>query len=78
MAKHPDIPKTDPAELEAVIERLKQSNIEPHDAQLVERLMRLVLSMASLLQRKNASIKKNRRITSSRLLSAQSSLCNRA
>jgi hypothetical protein len=52
MAKRPDIPKTDPAELEALIEPLKQFNIEPRDAQLVERLMRLVLSMALLLQRK--------------------------
>jgi hypothetical protein len=34
MAKRPDIPKTDPAELEALIELLKQFNIEPRDAQL--------------------------------------------
>jgi transposase len=62
MAKHDDIPKTDPSEIEALIGRLKQSNIEPRDAQLVERLLRLVLSMASLLQHKNASIKRLRRL----------------
>src|SRR5262249_33586944 len=57
MAKGDDIPKTDPSQIEALIQRLKQSNIEPRDAQLVERLLRLLLSMASLLQHKNASIK---------------------
>src|SRR5262249_29315591 len=56
MAKQDDIPKTDPSEIEALIQRLKQSNLEPRDAQLVERLLRIVLSMASLLQNKNASI----------------------
>jgi hypothetical protein len=38
MARRDDIPKTDPSEIEALIQRLKQSNIEPRDAQLVERL----------------------------------------
>jgi hypothetical protein len=61
MAKRDDIPKTDPSEIEALIQRLKQSNIEPRDAQLVERLLRLALSMASLLQHKNASIKRLKR-----------------
>jgi len=49
MAKQDDIPKTDPSEIEALIQRLKQSNLEPRDTQLVERSLRLVLSMASLL-----------------------------
>jgi hypothetical protein len=53
MAKQDDIPKTDPSEIEALIQRLKQSNLEPRDAQLIERLLRLVLSMASLLQHAN-------------------------
>jgi len=43
MTKRDDIPKTDPSEIEALIQRLKQSNIKPRDAQLVERLLRLVL-----------------------------------
>ncbi|HEY6403872.1 MAG TPA: transposase [Blastocatellia bacterium] len=62
MANRDDIPKTDPSEIEALIQRLKQSNLEPRDAQLVERLLRLVLSMASLLQHKNASIKRLKRL----------------
>jgi hypothetical protein len=35
MAKRDDIPKTDPSEIEAHIQRLKQSNLKPRDAQLV-------------------------------------------
>ena len=62
MAKLDDTPKTDPSEIEALIQRLNQSNLEPRDAQLVERLLRLVLSMASLLQHKNASIKRLKRL----------------
>ena len=56
MTKRDGIPKTDPSEIAALIQRLKQSNLGPRDAQLVERLLRIVLSMASLLQNKNASI----------------------
>lgn len=62
MAKQDDIPKTDPSEIEALIERVNRSRIEPRDAQLVERLLRLVLSMASLLEHKNASIKRLKRL----------------
>jgi hypothetical protein len=58
MATRDDIPRTDPSEIEALIQRLKQSNLELRDVQLVERLLQLVLSMASLLQHKNASIKR--------------------
>jgi hypothetical protein len=32
MAKRDDIPKTDPSEIEALIQRLEQSNIEPRAA----------------------------------------------
>ena len=59
MARRDDIPKTDLSEIEALIRRLKQSNLEPRDVQLVERLLRLALSMGSLLQHKIASIVKH-------------------
>src|SRR5438034_11310295 len=62
MAKQDDTPKTDPSEIEALIERVKRSGIEPRDAQLIERLLRLMLSMASILQQKNASIKRLKRL----------------
>jgi hypothetical protein len=62
MAEHDDIPKTDPPKIEALINRLKQSNLAPRDAQSVERLLRLEISMASLLQHKNASIRRLMRL----------------
>jgi hypothetical protein len=33
MAERDEIPKTDPSDIEALIQRLKHSNIEPRDAQ---------------------------------------------
>jgi hypothetical protein len=62
MAKQDDLPKTNPSEIEALLERVKRSGIEPRDAQLVERLLRLLLLMASLLEHKNASIKRLKRL----------------
>src|SRR5690349_21374235 len=62
MAKQDDLHKTNPSEIEALIERVKRSGMEPRDAQLVERLLRLLLSMASLLEHKNASIKRLKRL----------------
>jgi transposase len=62
VAKQDDIPKTDPSEIEALIARVKHSGIAPRDAQLIERLLRLLLSMASLLEHKNASIKRLKRL----------------
>jgi transposase len=62
MAKHDDVPKTDPAEIEQLIERLKQSNVEPRDLALVERLLRMVLTLVSVLQQKNASLKRLKRL----------------
>ena len=56
LARQDDIPKTALSEIEALIERVKSSDIAPRDAQLIERLLRLMLSMASLLEHKNASI----------------------
>jgi transposase len=60
MAKGEEIPKTNPAEIEAVIARVKQSNIEQRDVELIERLLRTVLVLVKLLERKNISIKKLR------------------
>jgi hypothetical protein len=62
MAKGDDIPKTDPAEIERLIERLKQSNLNPRDLDLVERLLRMVLSLVRVLQQKNTSIKRLKRL----------------
>jgi hypothetical protein len=47
-----EIPKTDLAEIEILIERLKQNNLEQRDVELIERLLRTVLVLVNLLQRK--------------------------
>jgi hypothetical protein len=60
MAKGPEIPKTDSAEIEILIERLKQNKLEQRDVELIERLLRTVLALVNLLQRKNMSIKRLR------------------
>ena len=58
MAKGPEIPKTDSAEIEILIERLKQNKLEQRDVELIERLLRTALVLVNLLQRKNMSIKR--------------------
>jgi transposase len=60
MAKGPEIPKTDSAEIEILIERLKQNKLEQRDVELIERLLRTVMALVNLLQRKNMSIKRLR------------------
>lgn len=62
MAKSDDIPKTNPVEIERLIERLRQSNLDPRDRDLVERLLRLVLTLVSVLQQKHASLKRLKRL----------------
>jgi hypothetical protein len=60
MAKGSEIPKTDSAEIEILIARLKQNKLEQRDVELIERLLRTVLVLVNLLQRKNISIKRLR------------------
>jgi hypothetical protein len=43
MAEADKIPQTYPAEVELLIERIKQSNLEPMTVDKVERLLRLAL-----------------------------------
>lgn len=60
MAKGPETSQTDSAEIEILIERLKQNKLEQRDVELIERLLRMVLVLVNLLQRKNISIKRLR------------------
>jgi hypothetical protein len=60
MAKGPEIPKTDPAEIEILFDRLKQNKLEQRDVKLIERLLRTVMVLVNLLQQKNLSIKQLR------------------
>jgi hypothetical protein len=60
MAKGPEIPKTDSAEIEILIEHHKQNRLEQRDVELIELLLRTVMALVNLLQRKNMSIKRLR------------------
>jgi transposase len=57
MAKEPQIPKTNPDEIEALIERLEQHKLDRRDEELIKRLLRFVLVLVDLVERKNLSIK---------------------
>jgi transposase len=62
MAKEDETPRTNPAEIENLIEQIRGTNLDPRAKEKVERLLRTVLSLVELLQRKNTSIKKLRQM----------------
>lgn len=62
MAKPDEIPKTNPAEVENLIQQIRGTNLEPSAKQKIERLLRTILILVDLLQRKNTSIKKLRQL----------------
>jgi len=62
MSEHEPPPSTNPSEIEALIARLKQSNLSSSDAQLAERLFRLLLTLIHLVERKNTSISRLKRL----------------
>jgi hypothetical protein len=62
MAKGEVIPKTNPAEVGNLIEQIRGTNLEPGAKEKIERLLRTILILVELLQRKNASIKKLREL----------------
>jgi hypothetical protein len=51
MAKGEEIPKTNPAEIEKLIEQIRATNLEPGAKEKIERLLRTVLALLELLQR---------------------------
>ncbi|MEJ7708816.1 MAG: hypothetical protein WKF84_02920 [Pyrinomonadaceae bacterium] len=62
MSEHEPPPSTNPSEIQALILRLKQSNLSSSDAQLAERLFRLLLTLIHLVERKNTSISRLKRL----------------
>src|SRR5215467_6423597 len=60
MAKENETPRTNPAEIESLIEQIRGTNLDPRAKEKIERLLRTVLTLVELLQRKNTSIKKLR------------------
>ena len=53
---------TDSAEIEALIARIKRGQLSNEDAQLLARLLRLLLRLITLLQQKNASLSRLKRL----------------
>jgi len=62
MANEDETHRTNPAEIENLIEQIRRTNLEPGAKEKIERLLRTVLTLVELLQRKNASIKKLRQM----------------
>jgi hypothetical protein len=58
MKSDEEISTADSAQIESLIERVKQGKLEQNDAQLIERLLRAFLTLITLLQRKNTTIKR--------------------
>lgn len=58
MKSDEEISTADSAQIESLIERVKQGKLEQDDAQLIERLLRTFLALITLLQRKNTTIKR--------------------
>lgn len=58
MAKKEKLPNTNANEIEALIDRFKGSQLKEGDAELIERLLRTVVMLLDVLDRKNLSIKK--------------------
>ena len=66
MKKSGDIPgdlsSTDPSAIEAVIARLEAGQLSQADARLISRLLRLLLKLLEVVQYKNTSLKRLKRM----------------
>ena len=62
MSEHDQPSSTNPSEIEALISRLKQSNLSESDSRLAERLFRLLLTLIHLVESKNTSIARLKRL----------------
>ena len=63
MAKSETEPlSTDPAEIENLIERMRHNQLAEQDYRLLERLLRLLLHLAHVIEQKNASLARLKRI----------------
>lgn len=63
MAKSDNEPlSTDPAEIEHLIERVRHNQLAEQDYRLLERLLRLLLNLAHIIEQKNASLARLKRL----------------
>src|SRR5215468_155026 len=60
MANREDLPRTTPAEIEQLIRQIRATNLDQGSNDKIERLLRTVLTLVELLQRRKTSIKKLR------------------
>lgn len=60
MANREEIPRTTPTEIEHLIQQVRNTNLDQGSKDKIERLLRTVLTLVELLQRRNTSIKKLR------------------
>jgi len=58
MKNNDDIPTTDTTEIKQLINRVKQGELDQGEAQLIEKLLNILLAIVSLLERKHASIRR--------------------
>ena len=58
MKNNDDILTTDTTEIKQLINRIKQGKLDQGDAQLIEKLLNILLTIVSLLQRKHTSIRR--------------------
>src|SRR5215470_19587211 len=58
MKNNDDIPTTDTNEIKHLINRVKQGELDQGDALLIEKLLNILLTIVSLLQRKRTSIRR--------------------
>ena len=56
MANEDETPRTNPAEIENLIVQIRGTNLEPGAKEKVERLLRTVLTLVELLQRKTVTL----------------------
>jgi len=62
MKKDPDQNSTDSVEIEALVTRLERGQLRDEDAQLLAWLLRLLLRLITLLQHKNDSLSRLKRL----------------
>src|SRR5262249_32257377 len=58
MKNNDDIPTTDTTEIKRLINRVRQGELDQGDAQLIEKLLNILLTIVSLLERKHTSIRR--------------------
>jgi hypothetical protein len=58
MANQEDLPRTSPTEIEQLIRQIRATNLDPGSKDKIERLLRTILMLVEMLQRRNTSIKK--------------------